>query len=355
MREILIENLKDTELIDAYKERNARPPWGKKGKIKKLIKESDGLIALSTRRKNGVKKEMKLAYTIDLPILLFYEKGIKINERFYNYTDLLGFEREKFYLKVIPLVNYIRNFEETIREKAKERPSKKRILEFKPKMKPIKNYKFKTIERDTAIFKNGHGIISYSTALEVLSEKFSSFSLFFGIDDWTLKQIELRLFETISSMPVSKRYTDQTFWISFKKKMDYSCKCLVDEKNRKEIQITSPKNKFKRGDIIVFSWGWSCPFLYPNSKQAEKLKRGIISTIIPIYPIEKFALNINIESGHSLTKKSFECEGWLHNKRVMNVTLIKEKKLYQQRYQKYKVEIKNLIPKNKYLLTFVQK
>lgn len=213
-------------------------------------------------------------------------------------------------------------------------------------MATTKKYKFKIFRKSIDVFKNGHGIVSYNAKMKVLSGKFNSFSLFFTIDDWTHSQISLKPFKVISSTPLSRKNNEQIFQISFKKKIDYEIKCIKDTDTEKRIKIIFPKKKFKKGDIIEYSWIWSCPLLYPNVEQGEKLNRGLFSAMFFSGTVEKAIYTICIEKGHSLSKKLFECEQWSSDKKQIAVSpFIKTK-------EGLKVEIKNVKPGHKHLLTF---
>lgn len=219
-------------------------------------------------------------------------------------------------------------------------------------MKFTKKYKIKEVKKDINIFKNGHGIISYDFKTEVLSTKFDSVSFIFGIDDWTRRKISLKPFKIISSTPLSQKNSEQTFSISFKKKVDYKIRCIKDTDTLKEIKITFPKNKFRKGDIIEFSYIWSCPLLYLDTEEVKEISKGIISALIVLVRrclIEKIIHNIYIEKGHPLARKVFEYEIWENSKKqIATVPLIKKG-------GELKVEIKNIKLGYRYLFLFRNK
>lgn len=230
-------------------------------------------------------------------------------------------------------------------------------------MKLFERYKYKIFEKNINIFKTGYGIVFYNIKMEVLAPTLNRIPVSFWIDAWTREKISLKPFEKfekrvkpfkdIFSTPSIKKTTRrQAFYFSFKEEIPYEIKVIKDTDIQKEMRII-PKDKFKKGDIIEYSWGWRCPSLYPNSEEARRIDEEIISGLIFRSIAEKVIFNIRIEKGHPLAKKVFRYEKWVNNKTQASTVIKKREELKE--IIKLKVEIKNVKPSEKYLIIFESK
>lgn len=327
-------SLENIELVTAKRVRSSENP---RDKYKRLIKESHGLCAVLLSERPGVKMELNIAKELNIPIMILKEKKCSLDfiRELKDKTDIIEFDQKKFFLILIEVDTFLKDIKQRIKQEES-------IRKFNPKI--MKYYKRIEEIEDVIISKNGHGILTYSDKIEVLSDKFNAggFYIGFGIDNLTLEHQKLKPFEKMRSN--EKRATNQTFFLYSEEKNHLSC--ITDKENEKELLVAFPNDKFKKGDTIEIKWGWSCPFLFHNIEQIRETGNGIISTFVPNSRIKKVIDILHIEKGHPLSKKIIEYEVWVNND-------LKLKTIPVRRIgDLYKVELQDVIPKHKYRLTF---
>src|SRR3989338_3160795 len=325
--------------------KRGRLPVSPSNKIQGLIQNSCGVFALLPRKAQGVKDEIKYAMDIGRPVMLFVEECVPrkfLDRRCYKSTDVVWYTREKFYLRVVEIVNYIEGSVPMIKASAQKIKQQQSLKKFEQTF--VKHIKRKFVKKKVTIFRNGHGIVSFNCKVEIVSKEFSGFLIGFGIDGITLPKVTLDPFATMLAKRMSQKISDQVFKFTLKKQK-YQLKYITDNKEVKKIMVTFPEKQFNIGDTIEFSWTWSCPFLYYDDQEVNELNDGILTFQLPNSPIERVVTTLHIEKGHSLNNQIIEHQVWSDNKLL--VTSPVEKK-----GNTYKADIRNLSPGSKYAISF---
>lgn len=221
-----------------------------------------------------------------------------------------------------------------------------------------REYKFISSYKNITIFRNNHGIIQISPKLKVEKDTFDTISHFFNLNDCGRKDITLDSFAVLMGR-IEKdpmyRFGEQTFCckvISINNEViehgDRWPQIDPDPDKESPIQkaffIKFKDRNFKKGDEIVYLYGYSCPQLYPVQKtELSNFNPGNLdfckSTLKLLNDIDDLRFIISFEEGIKLAKLP---ELWRRDQRSNKEKLIgklkREEDLY---YTRYSINIKN--------------
>ncbi|MDP3041678.1 MAG: hypothetical protein Q8N62_02955 [Candidatus Omnitrophota bacterium] len=235
----------------------------------------------------------------------------------------------------------------------------------KNKEKNDREYKFISYHKDITIFKNNHGILQFSSKLKVEKNSFKMACHFFTLIGCGLKGMTLDSLPTligrINDDPGS-RFDKQTLCCKLisinKKTIEHNDRWLRIESNlleeespiRRSFSIKFKDKIFKKGDEIVYLWGYSCPKLYPvNKEQMSSFSLGTFddhdysddcrSVSRLSNDMDELCFTVSFEEGINLGKSP---ELWIRNQKSHSnhhlVNFKKEEDLY---YTRYSAKIRN--------------